>query len=112
MTKLRQATAQVMASQKQLERKYEAAQGSADEWYKRAQLALSKGDEELAREALKRKKSNQDNADQLQGQLDLQKESVEKLLANGKILETKCVAMQGGSARQQLPAMAEQINID
>lgn len=28
-----------------------------DEWLKRAELALSKGDEELAREALKRKKA-------------------------------------------------------
>jgi len=105
LTKLRQATAQVMASQKQLERKYEAAQGSADEWYKRAQLALSKGDEELAREALKRKKSNQDNADQLQGQLDLQKESVEKLLANGKILETKL--LEAKSKKDTLKARAQ-----
>ena len=30
-----------------------------DEWYRRAELALTKGDEELAREALSRKKSNQ-----------------------------------------------------
>ena len=30
-----------------------------DEWLKRAELAMSKGDEELAREALKRKKAFQ-----------------------------------------------------
>ena len=30
-----------------------------EEWLKRAELALSKGDEELAREALKRKKAFQ-----------------------------------------------------
>ena len=105
LTKLRQATAQVMASQKQLERKYEAAQSAADDWYQRAQLALSKGDEELAREALTRKKSNQENADQLKGQLALQKESVEKLLANGKILETKLA--EAKSKKDTLKARAQ-----
>ena len=30
-----------------------------DDWYRRAELALGKGEEELAREALSRKKSNQ-----------------------------------------------------
>jgi hypothetical protein len=30
-----------------------------DDWYRRAELALTKGDEELAREALSRKKANQ-----------------------------------------------------
>ncbi|KMS98265.1 hypothetical protein BVRB_4g094140 [Beta vulgaris subsp. vulgaris] len=47
----------ILASQKQLENKCKAAQRASDDWYKRAQLALSKGDEELAREALKRRKS-------------------------------------------------------
>lgn len=47
---------QVLASQKQMENKYKAAQTTADDWYKRAKLALEKGDEVLAREALKRRK--------------------------------------------------------
>lgn len=46
----------VLASQKQLENKYKAAQTAADDWYRRAKLALEKGDEDLAREALKRRK--------------------------------------------------------
>ncbi|RVW70170.1 Membrane-associated protein VIPP1, chloroplastic [Vitis vinifera] len=57
LTKMRQATAQVLASQKQLENRYKAAQQASEDWYKRAQLALGKGDEDLAREALKRRKS-------------------------------------------------------
>lgn len=47
----------MMASQKQLQVKYDQARSTADEWYKRAELALAKGDEELAREALKRRKT-------------------------------------------------------
>ena len=43
LIKMRQATAQVMASQKQLENKYNSAQKTADDWYKRAQLAIEKG---------------------------------------------------------------------
>jgi len=35
------------------------AQATADDWYRRAQLALTKGDEELAKEALVRRKSYQ-----------------------------------------------------
>ncbi|RWW21917.1 hypothetical protein BHE74_00023533 [Ensete ventricosum] len=57
LTKMRQATAQVLASQKRLENRYKAAQQASDEWYRKAQLALAKGDEDLAREALKRRKS-------------------------------------------------------
>ncbi|KAG6769770.1 hypothetical protein POTOM_025432 [Populus tomentosa] len=57
LTKMRQATAQVLASQKRLENKYNAAQKASEEWYRKAQLALQKGEEDLAREALKRRKT-------------------------------------------------------
>ncbi len=89
LIKMRQATAQVMASQKQLENKYKAAQKTADDWYKRAQLAIEKGDDDLAREALTRRKSYQENADGMKENLLLQKEAVEKLVSNTRVLETK-----------------------
>ncbi|XP_059628642.1 membrane-associated protein VIPP1, chloroplastic-like [Cornus florida] len=57
LTKMRQATARVLASQKQLENKYKAAQQASEDWYRKAQLALGKGEEDLACEALKRRKS-------------------------------------------------------
>ena len=47
---------QVIASQRQLEAKYNQAKDTSDQWYRRAQLALEKGDEGLAREALSRRK--------------------------------------------------------
>ncbi|KAI3699181.1 hypothetical protein L2E82_43279 [Cichorium intybus] len=47
----------VLTSQKRLENKYKAAEQASEDWYKRAQLALGIGDEDLARDALKRRKS-------------------------------------------------------
>ncbi|KAF8642772.1 hypothetical protein HU200_054174 [Digitaria exilis] len=89
LTKMRQATAQVLASQKRLENKYKAAEQASDDWYRRAQLALQKGDEDLAREALKRRKSYADNASSLKAQLDQQRGVVDNLISNTKLLESK-----------------------
>jgi phage shock protein A len=89
LIKMRQASAQVMASQKQLENKYKQAQATADDWYKRAQLALQKGDEELAREALKRRQTYQANADSMAAQVAQQKDAVEKLIASTRLLKSK-----------------------
>jgi phage shock protein A len=86
---MRQASAQVMASQKQLDNKYKQAQATADDWYRRAQLALGKGDEELAREALKRRQSYQANADSMAAQVAQQKDAVDKLIASTRLLEGK-----------------------
>ena len=66
-----------------------AVQATADDWYRRAELAMSKGDEELAREALERRKSYQENADSMLVNLEQQKEAVEKLIANTRFLESK-----------------------
>ncbi|CAN6448792.1 unnamed protein product [Victoria cruziana] len=105
LTKMRQATAQVLASQKRLENKYKAAEQSSDEWYRRAQLALSKGDEDLAREALKRRKSYADNAASLKSQLDQQKSVVDNLVSNTKLLESKI--QEAKSKKDTLKARAQ-----
>ncbi|KAL7252397.1 hypothetical protein ACSBR1_007061 [Camellia fascicularis] len=105
LTKMRQATAQVLASQKRLENKYKAAQEASEEWYKRAQLALGKGDEDLAREALKRRKSYADNANTLKAQLDQQKNVVDNLVSNTRILESKI--QEAKSKKDTLKARAQ-----
>jgi phage shock protein A len=86
---LRQAVAQAIATQKRTERQFTQAQSNADEWYRRAQLALQKGDELLAREALSRRKSFQETANALKGQIDQQNGVVSKLRENMRALETK-----------------------
>jgi phage shock protein A len=46
-----------MASEKQMAAKFAAAQATSDEWLRRAELAVRKGQDELAREALLRRKT-------------------------------------------------------
>ncbi|KAK9082729.1 hypothetical protein Scep_029200 [Stephania cephalantha] len=105
LTKMRQATAQVLASQKQLENKYKAAQKASEDWYRRAQLALEKGEEDLAREALKRRKSFADNANALRAQLDQQKTVVDNLVSNTRLLESKI--QEARSKKDTLRARAQ-----
>ncbi|KAK4794823.1 hypothetical protein SAY86_012817 [Trapa natans] len=105
LTKMRQATAQVIASQKRLENKYKAAQQASKEWYRKAQLALEKGDEDLAREALKRRKSYADNANSLKAQYEQQKSVVDNLVSNTRLLESKI--QEAKSKKDTLKARAQ-----
>ncbi|KAI3889599.1 hypothetical protein MKX03_017604 [Papaver bracteatum] len=105
LTKMRQATAQVLASQKRLENKCKAAQQASEDWYRRAQLALEKGDDNLAREALKRRKSYADNATALKTQLDQQKNVVDNLVSNTRLLESKI--SEARSKKDTLKARAQ-----
>eukprot|EP00250_Pteridium_aquilinum_P005160 c15298_g1_i1 orf=265-1371(-) len=105
LVKMRQASAQVLASQKQLENKYKTAQKNADDWYARAKLALQKGEENLAREALKRRKDYEDNAQALKTQLDQQKTVVEKLISSTRLLESKI--QEAKSKKDTLKARAQ-----
>lgn len=86
---LRQAVAQAIATQKRTERQASQAQSTAQDWYERAQLALSKGDESLARDALTRRKSYQETAKAMQAQLAQQAGIVTKLKENMRTLESK-----------------------
>jgi phage shock protein A len=89
LIQLRQAVAGAIATQKRTERQASQAQSTADEWFNRAQLALSKGDENLAREALTRRKSYQETAKVMQSQLSQQAGIVTKLKDNMRSLESK-----------------------
>lgn len=89
LIQVRQAVAQAIATQKRTERQYDQAQSTADEWYRRAQLALQKGDEHLAKEALTRRQSYQQTANSLKGQIDSQQEIVGQLKTNMRGLESK-----------------------
>ncbi|PON59118.1 PspA/IM [Parasponia andersonii] len=105
LIKMRQATAQVLASQKQLENKYKSAQQASEDWYRRAQLALGKGDEDLARESLKRRKFYADNASTLKTQLDQQRSVVDNLVSNTRLLESKI--QEAKSKKDVLKARAQ-----
>ncbi|KAL7594684.1 hypothetical protein Lser_V15G30908 [Lactuca serriola] len=69
------------------------------------QLGLSKGDKDLAREALKRRKSYAENAASLRTQLDQQKGVVDNLVNNTRILESKI--QEAKSKKDTLKALAQ-----
>ncbi|KIY98303.1 Membrane-associated protein [Monoraphidium neglectum] len=89
LVRMRQATAKVMASERQMTAKYSQAQATADDWLRRAELAVRKGQDDLAREALARRKSADSAATALKGQLDAQRRALEQLTANVRMLEGK-----------------------
>jgi len=89
LVQLRQAVAQAIATQKRSERQCAQAESAALEWYQRAQLALQKGDENLAREALTRRKSYQETATAIKTQLEQQSSIVTKIKENMRGLEGK-----------------------
>lgn len=89
LVQLRQAVARSIATQKRTEQQYNKNHSEANNWQQRAQLALSKGDENLAREALVRKKSFGDTAASLKAQLDQQSNTVSTLKRNLIALESK-----------------------
>ncbi|MCY7391687.1 MAG: PspA/IM30 family protein, partial [Leptolyngbyaceae cyanobacterium CAN_BIN12] len=94
LVQMRQAVASAIASQKRSQQQHNQAQTEATNWQQRAQLAIQKGDEGLAREALVRKKTNSETAASLKTQLDQQVTMVDTLKRNlialeGKISEAK-----------------------
>ena len=89
LVKLRQAVATAIASQKLIQNQADQADAQAKTWYERAELALKKGEEDLAREALGRRKTCQDTATALQGQLQSQCGQVDQLKKSLVQLESK-----------------------
>ena len=86
---MRQAVAQAIATQKRTERQSEQATRTAQEWYSRAQMALQKGDDNTAREALTRRQTYTQTAQTLSAQIVQQKEIVAQLKHNMVALESK-----------------------
>eukprot|EP00607_Mallomonas_marina_P009525 CAMPEP_0182417942 /NCGR_PEP_ID=MMETSP1167-20130531/2406_1 /TAXON_ID=2988 /ORGANISM="Mallomonas Sp, Strain CCMP3275" /LENGTH=259 /DNA_ID=CAMNT_0024591847 /DNA_START=227 /DNA_END=1006 /DNA_ORIENTATION=+ len=89
LVKIRQSYAEISATQKRLQKQKEQADNLAADWYRRAQLALEKGDEELAREALSRRQTQVKNSETIEGQLNLQDGAIKKLYSAMQELEAK-----------------------
>ncbi|CAK6700370.1 PspA/IM30 family protein [Synechococcus sp. CBW1107] len=113
LVKLRQAVATAIASQKRIQNQAEQAESQSRTWYERAELALKKGEEDLAREALSRRKTYQDTATALNNQLNGQAGQVDTLKRSltaleGKIAEAKTkkdmlkARAQAAQAQEQL----------
>lgn len=120
LIQLRQAVAQAIASQKRTEQQFNQNQSQANSWQQRAQLAMQKGDENLAREALVRKKGYVETANSLQTQLNGQSTQVDQLKRSlialeGKISEAKTkknmlkARAQAAKAQEQLQSAVNTI---
>lgn len=89
LIELRQAVARAIATQKRTEQQYNKNLSEANTWQQRAQLAVQKGEDGLAKEALARKKSVTEAANTLKAQLDQQLGQVDTLKRNLIALESK-----------------------
>ncbi|MGF1458212.1 MAG: PspA/IM30 family protein [Leptolyngbyaceae cyanobacterium] len=89
LIQLRQSVAQAIATQKRTERQSHQTATLTREWYNRAQLALHKGHEDQAREALAQRHTYLRMQAQLQGHIDEQQRVIKQLKANMRELEVK-----------------------
>lgn len=94
----KKAVATAIADEKRLERQVLEYQAQASEWEKRAVLAIRASEqdpskqgyyEDLAKQALMRKKENEDIANKLQEQLKAQHDAVERLKLSLKELQNR-----------------------
>jgi phage shock protein A len=71
--------AAAIADEKQLYQRYQDNQAKASDWQQRAELAVEKGQDDMAREALSRRNAFQQTADGFKTQYDQQAQQVEQL---------------------------------
>lgn len=121
LVRLRQGVAQAIAAQKRTEKQYNDANNEANKWQRNAMLALQKGDENLARQALERKKSFSESANTLKASLDQQNAQVDNLKRQliqleSKISEAKTkkemlkARITAAKAQEQLEGMVRGMN--
>jgi len=104
LVKVRQSYAEITATQRRLMKQKEQAEELAEDWKKRAQLALEKGNEELAREALSRRQQQVDSADSTQSQISSQKENIDNLYVSMQELESRI--LEAKSKKDEMVARA------
>ena len=91
---IRNGSASRRASLKRTERQLNQNQAAANQWYSRAQLALRKGDEMLARSALHYRQPYLNIAKTLQTQIDQQRDIINKLRKDIEVLESQIATVK------------------
>lgn len=85
----RAQVAAMIAQEKELEADRDETAQLSGEWDQKARRAVEAGKDDLAREALRRKRDNDENTGVYEQQLQVQKATVEKLKTQLRQLETK-----------------------
>ena len=104
LVRVRQTYAEVTATQRRLASSKRQLESQADDWYNRAQLALKKSNEGLAREALARREALLNQANGIRDQIDAQANNINKLYEGMNLLETKIKEAAG--KKSQMTARA------
>jgi phage shock protein A len=79
LVEVRSSSARTLADKKDIVRKIDRFQAEADDWQSKAELALSKDREDLARQALSEKQKSQENVEQLAQDLSSLDEQITRL---------------------------------
>ena len=98
LVEVRSTSAKTIAEKKELARRVERLNTQADEWQTKAELALSKGREDLARAALVEKKKVTETATAAENELNHVDEHIGKLQAEVTTLQEK---LADAKARQK-----------
>ncbi len=105
LERLRKAVATAMASQQRLGKQAEHAENQSNVWYQRAEQAIEKGEEDLAREALIRRRTFQGTFSTLSNQLEGEAGQVEILKRSLIALENKIA--EARTKKEMLKARAQ-----
>lgn len=89
LVELRTITAQHLASKKGLQRRIESAGKHVNDWQQKAELAMSKDKEELARSALEQKYQSEKQLEQLSSEMQQIDESLQGLQSDISRLQDK-----------------------
>ncbi|MGL4499510.1 MAG: PspA/IM30 family protein [Planktothrix sp.] len=120
LAKMRQAVAHTTSIIKRTELQYQQANSQANQWNSGAELALSKGDEDLARKALERKVSERKIAEKSKKILEEKTHELEVFKHSVEQLETKIAEVKAkinylkqrkqNTANQQLENLINGVN--
>jgi len=100
LVRVRQAYAEVTASQRRMASSQRQLESQAGDWYNRAQLALKSSNEGLAREALARREALLNQARGIKDQIDAQAGNIDALYEGMVALERKI--MEAASKKDQM----------
>lgn len=89
LVEAKKQVAVAIGDEKRLKKQWEDQQAQSKEWERKAMLAVQAGDDELAKEALLRQKEHEDLSTQFEQQWHLQKQAVDKLKDQLRVLNNK-----------------------
>ncbi|MDR0780243.1 MAG: phage shock protein PspA [Pseudomonadales bacterium] len=118
LVEVRSATAKILAEKKELLRRNEKLLRQADDWQQKAELALSKGREDLAKAALLEKAAVSEVIAVVKSDMDKLDESLDKLTREIELLQSKLndarvrqkAILMRHSATQSRRAVSAQLN--